>query len=355
MHGGDIYRNHVTLDFSVNINPLGIPDSVKKAMLEAVEQCTCYPDIRCAGLIKAIGSMTGALEDQILCGSGASELFLAIIHGLKPKKIVIPVPSFYGYEKAALACHADIVWYEMKKENGFCLDNTFLEHIPEDTDLLFLANPNNPVGNLLKPNFLEQLIRTCMKKKITVVLDECFIEFTETGTQDSFLLRAEEFPNLIVVRAFTKIFAIPGVRLGYLVCGNKKWHQDIARQLPEWNLSVFAQMAGAAAAREMNYLERTIRHVKTDRKYLSEELKKMGISVFPSTANYMMFYTEHLLFDQLLKKGILIRDCSNFRGLSNGYYRIAVKNRRENTELIQAIGQIIQKESRKCDGKDLIL
>lgn len=194
-----------------------------------------------------------------------------------------------------------------------------------------------------------------MKKKITVVLDECFIEFTETGTQDSFLLRAEEFPNLIVVRAFTKIFAIPGVRLGYLVCGNKKWHQDIARQLPEWNLSVFAQIAGAAAAREMNYLERTIRHVKTERKYLSEELKKMGISVFPSTANYMMFYTEHLLFDQLLKKGILIRDCGNFRGLSNGYYRIAVKNRRENTELIQAIGQIIQKESRKCDGKDLIL
>lgn len=341
MHGGDIYRNKVELDFSVNINPLGIPETVKTALEAAITDCSCYPDIRHEALKQAIAAMTGAKEAHILCGNGASELFLAIVHGVKPKKILIPVPSFFGYEKAAEASDAEILYYEMQEKDGFCLNRGIFEALSEEVDLLFLANPNNPVGNLLRPDFLEELLRHCLEKQITVVLDECFIEFTQKLESDSFLPKVEKFSNLIVVRAFTKIFSIPGVRLGYLVCENPQLFKAIERQLPEWNLSVFAQRAGAAATKESAYLAETVKQVQKEREYLTKELQKLGITVYPAEANYLLLYTKVPLSEALLARGILIRDCENYRGLSKGYYRIAVKQRVENERLLAEIGGIV--------------
>ena len=146
IHGGDIYQNEIELDFSVNINPFGIPEKVKEAMQESLELCEHYPDIHHAKLIEKIGAYYHIPEEHILCGNGASELFVAIVHATKPRKIVIPVPSFYGYEKAANVTEAEISYYEMKEKDGFCLTEAFLQELQEDVDLVFLANPNNPVG-----------------------------------------------------------------------------------------------------------------------------------------------------------------------------------------------------------------
>lgn len=343
VHGGDIYRNKVALDFSVNINPLDIPESVRRALTDAVESCRCYPDIHSEGLRHAISGMTGAKEEEILCGNGASELFPAIVRGIMPKKTLLPVPSFYGYERAAASQQGKIVYYEMEERNGFCVTKDMIGCLTEDTDLLFLTNPNNPVGNLIEPELLELMLHHCREKKITVVLDECFMEFTESRETASFLQRTEEFPNLIVVRAFTKIFAMPGVRLGYLVCGDAGLRFRIAEQLPEWNLSVFAQAAGEAAAGERQYVQETVEAVKRERDYLEKELQKTGIRVYPGSANYLLIFTRIPLGEELLKQGILIRDCSNFRGLSKGYYRIAVKQRADNIRLLTEIRRVGKK------------
>lgn len=166
MHGGDIYRNRAELDFSVNINPLGMPDRVRRALLEAVGECSCYPDIRYEELRQAVSYMTGAPKKSILCGSGASELFLAIVHGLRPEKAVIPVPSFYGYERAAEAVQPRLCFYEMKEEAGFCLDAGILPWLSEDVDMLFLANPNNPVGNRIPSKLLEEILQHCRSRHI---------------------------------------------------------------------------------------------------------------------------------------------------------------------------------------------
>ena len=144
IHGGDIYRNKITNDFSVNVNPLGIPKQMKKAMLEAVMHCNQYPDIQAQELIDAIETMSGVTGKNILCGNGASELFLAIFHGVKPKKTLIPVPSFSGYEYAARAVGSELLPYVMKEEHGFCLDYEFINSIKKDINMLILANPNNP-------------------------------------------------------------------------------------------------------------------------------------------------------------------------------------------------------------------
>lgn len=340
IHGGDIYRNRVQLDFSVNINPFGIPETVKEALENAVGDAVRYPDICAEQLTAAISAWTNMPKEQLVCGNGASELFMAVVHALHPKKILIPVPSFYGYEKAAKAAGCELSFYKLSKENGYALEEGILEKLTEEVDLLFLANPNNPVGNLIEPSLLTGIAKRCRKQNITLVLDECFIAFTGTQKMDSFCNRMMEYPDVIIIQAFTKLFAIPGVRLGYLMCGNRETAAQIREQLPEWNLSVFAQKAGTAACNETEYVKSSVDFICKEREWLKEKLEKQSIYVYPSKANYLLLKTKLPLYDGLLKRGILIRDCSDFRGLGSGYYRVAVKSREENEKLLKAIEEI---------------
>lgn len=191
----------------------------------------------------------------------------------------------------------------------------------------------------MKPAYLENVLEVCKEKNIYVVLDECFIEFCEK--ENSIVQKLSTYRNLLIVRAFTKIYAIPGVRLGYLMCSDKELLQKIRGQLPEWNLSVFAEAAGIACLQQQEYLKKTVEYVAAERKFLTEKLQNLGLQVILSDANFILFYSEKPLYKKLLQKGILIRDCKNFQGLSEGYYRVAVKSRRENEILEKAIGECI--------------
>ena len=142
IHGGDVYRNHVDIDFSTNVNPFGMPDAVRAALYKAIQTCGRYPDIQSEKLRKAVSRLLAAPEDDLLFGNGASELFMAIVHGIKVKKAVIPIPSFYGYEYAAKAAESKIIYYEMNKKNGFCLTDDCYRVLADDVDVLFIANPN---------------------------------------------------------------------------------------------------------------------------------------------------------------------------------------------------------------------
>ena len=152
-----------------------------------------------------------------------------------------------------------------------------------------------------------------------------------------------DYDNLIVVRAFTKLFAIPGVRLGYMLSKNDTIRQKVQRNLPEWNVSVLAQMAGEACIRESEYIKETASYVSRQRRLLSDGLKKLGFKVYKSDADFILFYSKLPLYDILLNKGILIRDCSNYVGLSEGYFRVAVKTFDENVRLLKVIGECIEK------------
>lgn len=334
IHGGDIYRNTVSVDFSVNVNPLGIPDSVKQALHEAVDVVGTYPDIHVEQLTKKMAEHLGTGAEALIFGNGASELFLAIIHGVRPKKIVIPVPSFYGYEHAAKAGNAEIVYCEQQWQ--------IVREALENAELLFLANPNNPTGSVRTCEELRTIMEYCEQKKIWLVLDECFIEFC--GDAYSLLSSYRMYPHTIFVRAFTKIYTIPGVRLGYLVNSHPKLLEKIRMQLPEWNVSVFAQKAGLSCLEEQEFLERTVAYVTQEREFLEIGLQKLGMEVIPSKTNFLLCYSEKNLYQMLLSRGILIRDCKNFRGLREGYYRIAVKNRQENQLLLQVLGEIYWNE-----------
>jgi histidinol-phosphate/aromatic aminotransferase/cobyric acid decarboxylase-like protein len=392
-HGGDIYRHPIKMDFSVNVNPMGVPESVKKALEQAVSKVENYPDPQAEQLRQSIATMLNEDEiitedaekqarfrmgnkfgenfhskrgyvetpisnsvaqtefeqmkkmplvrifsENIICGNGASELFLAIVRALSPENIVIPIPSFYGYEHAAK--NAEFV--PLSEKDGFAVTDRLCDSLQTERALLFLANPNNPTGKCIPETTLLRILEHCRSKQITVVLDECFAEFTEQSR--GALDYLDEFPNLVIVRAFTKLFAMPGARLGYLLCKNKNLREQIAAQLPEWNLSVFAQAAGIAAAGETDYRRNTPDYVKKEREFLKEQLSKYPqIQVLSGEANFLFLRSCLPLAKDLLEKGILIRDCSNYRGLGDGYYRIAVKSREENEELLRNIDEIHEK------------
>lgn len=339
IHGGDIYRNKVNMDFSVNINPLGIPDEVKRVLQDVAEGCQKYPDMEASELKYAVSNMLNIPRDSMVFGNGASEIFMGIVHALRPVKTLIPVPSFYGYEYVTEAVLSNVVYFPLKEEDGFLPGEDLLEALTEDIDMIWLANPNNPTGKRMSKDYIKRLFSVCRERNIYVVLDECFIEFC--GNEYSMLPDIEAYDHVLIVRAFTKIYAIPGVRLGYLVCSNKILVDKIRKQLPEWNLSLFAQEAGIACTRQMEYVSRTVVYVKKEREFLINGLKKLGFHVYDSDTNFILIYSKRPLYEMLLQRGILIRDCANFKGLSKGYYRIAVKQRKDNEQLLKVIGDCI--------------
>ena len=272
IHGGDIYRNQVSLDFSVNINPFGMPQRVREALEAAVAWCERYPDIRSEALRDAIAGAKGIAPADIVCGNGASELFPAILRAVHAKKVLLPVPSFYGYEHAAKSVGAEICCHELLEVDGYAVTERFLTAIGEDVDAVFLAVPNNPVGTVVEPELLEKIAERCQKYGVPLILDECFVMFTGAEERYSFLKKYRNYPGVVIVRAFTKLYAMPGVRLGYLVCSDAALTEAIRADLPEWNLSVFAQQAGCVACGQRAYVEHSVAFVCRERAWLTEQL-----------------------------------------------------------------------------------
>ena len=341
MHGGDIYRNNIHFDFSVNLNPLGVPSEVQWVLTEAALHANKYPDIKHEQLIRDTAKLFDVIEDVIIYGNGSSELIMAICHALNPKKAMLVVPCFLGYEYSITGASpkCDIVYYALKEADDFRLTEGIIDAIElEKPKVLFLTNPNNPNGLLIEKDLLEKIVAACECVGCTVIVDECFLPLTGREKELSLAYNIKKYKSLIVLRAFTKTFAIPGVRIGYAVCSKKMLADSIKAHIPEWNLSIFAQMAGAQCLKQLDYIEDSVKTINAERKYLTEELSSLGFKVYPSEANYILFKSKYNdLLDRLLKYNILIRDCSDFMGLGEGYYRVAIKLHNENEGLIIAL------------------
>ena len=354
MHGGNIYGNEIEYDFSVNLNPLGPPDAVREALAEALNHVEDYPDPEYRELRRALANYWRLAEEQLVLGNGASELIPGIIRALAPKTCMVTAPCYSGYETAlkaaAPSCRIHRIF--LREEDDFTLPENICREIAHvKPDLLILTNPNNPNGKRISANRLREIAGACRGAGTVLLMDECFLALSG-GDVDSLIHRIGEegMPPTVVLRAFTKTFAIPGVRLGYAVCSGSLATR-IQRELPEWNLSVFAQYAGLAALEAAapetvttgtsGYMAASVEMIAQEREYLTAELKKLGLRVFPSDANYILFQSrDRELHRKLLDKGILIRDCRDYHGLTAGFYRAAVRTRRENTALLRCLRNI---------------
>jgi L-threonine-O-3-phosphate decarboxylase len=350
-HGADIYgasKNYGMdeddiIDFSSNINPFGIPDNVQEAIISSIKYSNRYPDINSRELIKGLSNYEKIPESWIFCSSGAAEAIFRIALCFIPQNAILISPTFSEYEQALETVGTGIKYFTLEEKNGFKLTDRIIDDIKIDTNIVFICNPNNPTGQITDKTLLEKIIAHCKLMNTTIVIDECFMDFVEDKEKYSIIDLLEKYNNLIVLKAFTKIYAIPGIRLGYCMSSNENIISFLKKSGPPWNVSTIAQAAGVASLKEIDYVAKSVQYVKKQRKYLTDEMKKLNINIYESHANYIFFRLKKNidLYDELLKKGILVRNCSNYRNLDDSYYRIAVKSEYENNILIDNLKEII--------------
>lgn len=340
-HGGDIYETPVLLDFSANIHPLGTPAAVKRAVAESVEQLDRYPDPFCRELTAAIADDEGVPSGQILCGGGAAELIFSFCAAVKPKRALMPVPTFSEYQNALRQRCCEVVELVTQSHDAFRLDEGFLREIQNARpDAVFLCNPNNPTGRLIEPALLLRIVELCEDMGCRLFVDECFLPLSDGWERASLKPLLAQHPSLFLLKAFTKSFGMAGLRLGYCLCGDEALLKRMAAAVQPWNVSLPAQRAGVAALGEKDFIPAGREIIRKERPWMEESLRQMGFTVIPSQANFILFSGEQGLRERLLPHGILIRDCGNYSGLEKGWYRIAVRRQEQNRALMAALAAV---------------
>ena len=337
-HGGNIYAHEGVVDFSANLNPLGMPQIARDALSGGVERFEAYPDPKCAELTHAIARFFEVGESQVICTAGATDLIERIVRVSQANTALIVVPCYSGYEQALIQHGTHIAICALRDEDDFALTDDFLQSMTDDISLVFIANPNNPTGLTIASDVLEAVLARAADIDARVVLDECFIEFTDAS---SMVGRIHEHPQLIVMRAFTKTYAMAGLRLGYGICADESFVRELHEAGQPWAVSTPAQVAGLAALRATGFVEESRAYVAQERAWLKTELGCLGLRVIDGKANYLMFRCERALYEPLLECGLLIRCCDNYIGLDSSWYRVAVRTHSENARLIDAMRGVL--------------
>lgn len=330
-HGGDVYRNPIEYDFSINVNPLGMPLASIQAAHEGIVLTGRYPDYRAEQLCRAIAKAQNIPADRIIPGNGAAEL-LYVLGQTIPEKALTIAPTFTGYAEAVAAGGGELTYASDEQE--------LLAKMDDSIRLVFLCNPNNPTGTLFTR---EQILRVLAKAEALqayVCVDECFLPFLEEEASYSMLPYLAKHPRLLVLRAFTKIYCMAGLRLGYLACGDTELQSRIRAKLQPWNTSIPAQLAGIAALSDTEYLAKTRENLQAERAYLVPRLRELVAEVYDGYGNFLLFRDEPDLKERMLEVGVLIRACGDFEGLDDTYFRIGIRSHSENQEFIRRLARV---------------
>lgn len=386
-HGGNIYKIFreknikEILDYSSNINPYGIPESLKKRITENLEILERYPDPDYVELRQKLSNLNKVNLSDIILGNGATEIIFLFMKVINPKKILIVSPTFGEYERAVKATEIsgdtvslsssngdnknienkkiEIEYFELKESDDFKLNIGNLKNELENKyDLLIICNPNNPTGKFLKLAQTEEILKECNKYNTKLFIDEAFIEFLEDGMKESIINTEGNKKNLFVTRAFTKFFAIPGLRLGYGMYFDKELEKKISEKKEPWSVNNFAEMAGLTVLDDAEYIEKTLKWIAEEKIYMYEKLNKIsGMKVYETEVNFITGKIDEKLFsegvnvkilrEKMFEQGILIRDASNFKFLDERFFRLAIKDRASNERVIEAMKEIFRKKGVK--------
>lgn len=347
VHGGDwagfeAEYGCAPLDFSANVSPLGVPQGVQQAIATAAAGADRYPDPLCRTLRAALAQAEHVLPEWVLCGNGAADLIWRIATALRPHQALVPAPAFAEYEAALRSTGCEVKYCRLSTDNGFAVDETFEQAITAQTEMVFLCEPNNPTGRTTSMPLLQRIADHCAEQGTVLVVDECFGAFLDDPQKHTLVPLLGQYPNLVILKAFTKIYAMAGVRLGYALCSNADLLQKLQAAGSPWSVSSLAQAAGIAALQEVKYVEQVHVLIREQRVLLANGLQALGLRVIPGEANYLLFQSQQPLLEPLRQKGILLRSCGNYPGLDNTWYRTAVRTNAENQRLLATLEEILQ-------------
>ena len=350
-HGGDwagfaeAYGS-TPLDFSANVSPLGTPEPVRRAAEAALAEAGRYPDPLCRALREKLAAYHGVPADWILCGSGAADLIYRLAAARRPGRALVTAPTFSEYENALTLWECRVSRFPLYEKNGFAVTEDILTAIVPGLDLLFLCEPNNPTGRTTPKPLLLSILDRCRETGTLLVADECFGGFLDDPAAHTLAGLCSAYPNLLILKAFTKLYALAGLRLGYCLCSSGQLLEAMRRTGQPWAVSAPAQAAGIAALGETEYVRRTRAVIQTERPRLAAGLRDLGFQVVPGEANYLLFSSSAPLLEPLRERGILLRSCGNYSGLDGSWYRTAVRTAAENQRLLTALRDIRKEGNR---------
>lgn len=330
------------IDFSSNISPIGTPTSVKKILKKNIKNIENYPDFSSSAVVLSLKKYTQLEKPNLLVGNGAIEIIYNFCFAFlsEKTKVLIPIPTFQEYETAAKLNNCHISYFKTMNlsEN---LDQ-LISKIPKN-GCIFICNPNNPTGKLLEKRQILQIIKKAKKLSTIVFVDECFIEMVPESNE-SVISYVKKHDNLFVLRSLTKSFALPGIRIGY-AASSEHMIKILQKIKIPWSVNSLAQDAANTALKNKSHITKSNLVIKKELDYLTNKISRLdGFDCSKSSTNFILIKTKKnstSLQKKLLGQKILVRDCKNFRGLSNHHIRIAVKSHKENLKLVKALENVI--------------
>ncbi len=360
-HGGDLLTASAAfgvppselLDFSANINPLGPPEQVISYLHNHLHSIIHYPDPGHRKLKELLAQRLGWSTEGILVGNGAAECMALVLQALQPRRVGLIYPCFSEYSQLSAQFGAEVTGIVGVAENGFKPDPDELEALFRQTDLVFVGHPNNPTGIVYEWEELLEMARWSTEQETLLVVDEAFLDFLPQEKQVTLLPYLDQFPNVILIRSMTKLYAIPGLRLGFAL-GQPEHIAALRRKQVTWSVNSLALAAGELCLEQRAYEAATIKLIQEERTYLSEQIREvLGAEVLPGEANFLLVrlpapWTADDLQWALGAKGIMVRNCSMYQGLTSRDIRIAVRTRTENDRLLAALREVDQQ--RRSEG-----
>lgn len=350
LHGGNIYRlqregKENLLDYSSNINPLGVPEKFKERVVKSFHILEKYPDPEYVELRENIAKYNGVKLENIVVGNGATEILFLYMKAMKPKKTLIVAPAFAEYKRALDTIESEILYYPLLEENSWNLDvENFLKELPQ-CDLVVICNPNNPTGSFIPLENIKRINSELEKRGIRLFIDEAFIEFVEDWeNQTAILLKSK---NIFIMRALTKFFAVPGVRLGYGITFDNEVLKKMESYKEPWSVNSFAELAGKTMLWDSEYIEATEKWIAEEKKWFFEESQKIeNIKTYKTNVNFILVkllkYNSSYVREKMIEKGVVVRDASNFQYLNESYIRLAIKNRENNIKVLKALEEVMK-------------
>ena len=352
-HGSDLekiekiygIRKEDIVSFSANVNPLGVSPLLKRDLASKLDVISTYPDREYTDLRKVIAGYCDASPESILVGNGSTELITLFIKMTAPKKAMIIGPTYSEYERELSLSGGVSLYFPLKEENGFVLDpDSLIRSLDESIDMLIICNPNNPTSSAIKRDEMRIILDTCKTFDIFVLVDETYIEFAEDYESISSIPLISAYNNLCLLRGVSKFFAAPGLRLGYAICGDTDLMKDIGSIKDPWTVSSLAEVSGQLMFRDADYIRDTKNLISSERSRVCSELRKIkGIKVYDPVANFVLCkitkenVDADILFDNAIRKNLMIRNCSSFPFLDNRYFRICFMNPADNDRLLEVI------------------
>lgn len=344
-HGGNIYEGGGNwLDFSANINPLGLTDNIRRAVGENIENIVNYPDPKNRELMSAISSVYDIPAESIILGNGASELIYLFFSTMRFKKVLMLAPSYGDYERSALASGSEVEFMYLKSAENFSINWDKLKCISKNYDCLVLASPNNPTGGLIEACKIEKFMEETLGGPF-IFIDESFMDFIEDKQSYETLKIAADCPRLFTLRSLTKFYALPGLRIGF-GAAHKNLILKMSAAKDVWNVNILAAKAAVAALSDENYKKNTLLWLKAEQEFMTARLKELNIKFFEPTVNFILLEFENedisaKIREGLKARGILVRNCENFIALDSRFIRIAIKRREDNERLLNDLREIL--------------